>query len=80
MLFIVTVSVKIKVFFSWCQNVHFYYLGAKLSGAKLSGAELSGAKLSGAKLSYNQKMIMRSFINKPSLELDCKDALVKHIG
>ena len=53
---------------SWCQIVHFYYLGAKLSsfiilvpncllyylGAKLFGAKLSGAKLSGAKLSYNQ--------------------------
>ena len=52
---------------SWCQIVHFYYLGAKLSafiilvpncplyylGAKLSGAKLSSAKLSGAKLSYN---------------------------
>merc|ERR1711873_40780 len=50
---------------SWCQIVHFYYLGAKFSafiilvpncplyylGAKLSGAKLSGAKLSGAKLS-----------------------------
>ena len=54
---------------SWCQIVHFYYLGAKLSafiilvpncplyylGAKLSGAKLSGAKFSGAKLSYNRE-------------------------
>ena len=48
---------------SWCQIVHFYYLGAKLSAFIILvpncplyylGAKLSGAKLSGAKLSYNQ--------------------------
>ena len=47
---------------SWCQIVHFYYLGAKLSAFIILvpncplyylGAKLSGAKLSGAKLSYN---------------------------
>ena len=49
---------------SWCQIVHFYYLGAKLSAFIILvpncplyylGAKLSGAKLSGAKLSYNRE-------------------------
>ena len=48
---------------SWCQIVHFYYLGAKLSAFIILvpncplyylGAKLSGVKLSGAKLSYNE--------------------------
>ena len=51
---------------SWCQIVHFYYLGAKLSAFIILvpncplyylGAKLSGAKLSGAKLSYNQNQV-----------------------
>ena len=51
---------------SWCQIVHFYYLGAKLSAFIILvpncplyylGAKLSGAKLSGAKLSYNKKKV-----------------------
>ena len=64
---------------SWCQIVHFYYLGAKLSafiilvpncplyylGAKLSGAKLSGAKLSGAKLSYNPWNLSRASLATP---------------
>merc|ERR1711954_479282 len=52
---------------SWCQIVHFYYLGAKLSAFIILvpncplyylGAKLSGAKLSGAKLSYNQNQVL----------------------
>merc|ERR1711989_261533 len=43
---------------SWCQIVHFYYLGAKLSAFIILVPNCPfyylGAKLSGAKLSYNQ--------------------------
>ena len=57
---------------SWCQIVHFYYLGAKLSAFIILvpncplyylGAKLSGAKLSGAKLSYNRCLDCRNILN-----------------
>ena len=46
---------------SWCQIVHFYYLGAKLSAFIILVPNCPlyylGAKLSGAKLSYNQNQV-----------------------